>query len=119
MLRVPFLLRGGLALPLLMVAAALPLCVGCNSEQTPEQLQQRLQAVADFARDNDMAASISVTITGDAAVYAQQRFGLDTGLRIVAHLQANAADDETPTPTAATGAGEQSTPALATAPAGS
>ena len=68
--------------------------VGCAKDASIEQKMAVFQQVSKFARDNDMAGSVSLTLGGDGAVYAKQSFGLDTDVTVQATLLFNSGDAE-------------------------
>lgn len=81
----------------LIVALALVafMGVGCaGKDATLEEKLQSAEAVIEFARANDMAGSVSVTIGGDISAYQKLSFGLDTDVTVQANMQFNAADPD-------------------------
>jgi len=80
----------------LWLILALVLIAGCaGSNATLEDKLQSAEAIVEFARANDMAGSVSVTVGGDVNVYQRLSFGLDTDVTVQANLQFNAADPDT------------------------
>jgi hypothetical protein len=64
---------------------------GCSETPTAEKIAL-FEQVSIFARENDMAGTVSLTVGGDGSVYAKQSFGLDANITVQASLLFNAAD---------------------------
>ena len=80
---------------------ALLALAGCQSAQpkSMDEVAQVMQVISDFARTNDMAAVFTGNYSGRTGVYAEQQFGVATGVQFAFTVQANAADVELAGPT--------------------
>jgi len=76
----------------------LALLVGCQSPG-PQNMQEQMEymkLLSEFARENDMALSISLNFTGRAGFYAEEAVGVNTGIQLQATIIANAGDSDSP-----------------------
>jgi hypothetical protein len=70
------------------------LIVGCSENLSFQEKVQVFEEISTFARDNDMAGTVTLHIGGDGKVYQQVSFGLDTDITVQASLSFNAADPD-------------------------
>ena len=72
------------------------ICAGCQSAG-PQNFQEQMEymkVLSEFARENDMALSVSVNFTGRAGFYAEEVVGVNTGVQLQATIIANAGDSD-------------------------
>jgi hypothetical protein len=74
---------------------------GCHGAQTPEQFDQQMEMVdkiSVFAKEHNMAATVTITLSGKPGFYLVEGGYLDLGATVQVALVANSAAGKSTTP---------------------